>query len=680
MSGIAGVWNLDGKTLDRCDLTAMGSRLAHRGGDGAASWSEGPIGLICQLRRVTPESARERQPAIDTCNNVLIFDGRLDNRRELIERVDERLPPDCSDATLVLAAWRTWGAQSLAQLKGDFALALFDPRRRTLRLARDPVGTRPLYYWADANRFVFASEVKGVLTHPAVPRRPNENLLADFLLLPQLPYDDESETFFDGVRAVRPGGVVRITEGLTSVERFWDFDPGEQVRYGHYAAYAEHLRELLIQAVRRRLRSRFPVAIAISGGLDSSIVTCIADDLQEAGEVAAPILPVSFTPANDCSEENRFIAALESSRRLRVHRVAVAPPSDLHDATRAAWDSEWPRFDDAWCAQRPLVDWAREQGGRTLLTGLWSDQIAFTTGYLSDLFVRLQWRRVAAHLAEYSRWFVDADPSFFRSRFRRDLVFNLTPHPIRARLRPLQAWRRARRAAAINPAWTVRTRRSRPSLNRPPAASAHARDVYQAIRSTSRRLQFEADEKLAASAGLESVTPFLDRDVIAYLMSIPGEIVNHDGVPRALLRDAMRGIVPDVVLRRTWRMEGLSSAAFAEARAQAYLSLPLTFSAARSAGLVTEDESVRPPSLESMGLECWSRAFFSDTLAPPQPSIEGARESMKPANTPKTDGDARLPYSPPTLTVHGDLRTITAAKDGNRDEAGQPKTYTQSMP
>jgi asparagine synthase (glutamine-hydrolysing) len=680
MSGIAGVWNLDGRPLNPRDLSAVGSRLAPRGGDETASWSDGPIGLTCQLRRVTPESARERQPAFDSFKNVLIFDGRLDNRRELLEGVDGRLPPDCPDATLVLAAWRTGGEGSLTRLKGDFALALFDPRRRTLRLARDPVGARPLYYWEDSNRFVFASEVKGVLAHSAVPRRPNENLLADFLLLPQLPYDDESETFFDGVRAVRPGGVVRVADGRTSAERFWDFDPVQQVRYGSYAAYAEHLRELLIQAVRRRVRSRFPVAIAISGGLDSSIVTCIADDLRKTGETDAPLLSVSFTPPDDCSEENRLIAAVESSRRVRVHRVAVGPPSDLHDATRDAWHSEWPRVDDGWCAQRRMVEWAREQGARTLLTGLWSDQIAFTTGYLSDLFVRLQWRRIAAHLAEYSRWFVDADPSYFRSRFRRDLVFNLTPHWIRARLRPLQAWRNTPGAAAINPAWTVRTTRRRPSVNRPPAASAHARAVYQVIRSTSRRLQFEADEKLAASSGLEAVSPFLDRDVIAYLMSIPGEVVNHHGVPRALLRDAMRGIVPDVVLRRRWRMEGLSSAAFAQARAQAYVSVPMTFRAARAAKLVTEDEPVTARSIESMGLECWSRAFFSDTLAPRRPSVEGASESMKSASAPKDHGETRLPYSPPTLTVHGDLRTVTAAKEGNRDEAGQPKTYSQSMP
>jgi asparagine synthase (glutamine-hydrolysing) len=679
MSGIAGVWNLDGRPLDPRDLSAVGSRLAHRGGDDAGTWIEGAIGLACHLRRVTPESAHERQPAVDSSNNVLIFDGRLDNRRELLERVDERLPRDCPDATLVLAAWRTWRDRFLSRLNGDFALALFDPRSHMLRLARDPVGARPLYYWTGANRFVFASEIKGVLAHPDVPRQPNQHLLADFFLLPQLPYDDEAETFFDGVRAVRPGGVVRVAGGRANEEQVWDFDPRLQVRHSSYAAYAEHLRELLIDAVRRRLRSRTPVAIAMSGGLDSSIVTCIADDLRKAGETEAPLLPVSFTPPDDSGEENLFIAAVESSRQLRVHRVAVAPPSDLHEATRDAWDSEWPRFDDAWCVQRPMVAWAAERGARTLLTGLWSDQIAFSTGYLSDLFLRLQWRRVAAHLDEYSRWFVDADPSYFRSRFRRDLVFNLTPHYLRARLRPLQSFGRARRLAAINPAWTARTRRRRPGLNRPAAASAHARDVYQAIRSTSRRLQFEADEKLAAGHGLESVTPFLDRDVIAYLMSIPGEMVNHDGVPRALLRDAMRGIVPDVVLRRTWKMEGLSSPAFTRARAQAYRSLPLTLRAARATWLAPEHQLVNVDSVELIGLECWSRAFFSDTLAPPQPSIEGASESMKPS-TPKDHGDTRLPYSPPTLTVHGDLRTITAAKEGNRTEAGQPKTYTAGMP
>jgi asparagine synthase (glutamine-hydrolysing) len=682
MSGLAGLWNVDGKPADRADVAALASTIAHRGPDGFGIWSAGAVGLACQLLRITPESATERQPAIDSRATVLIFDGRLDNRTELLELIaPAEVSADDPDSTIVLAAWRTWGDSFLSRLHGDFALALFDPRTQTLILARDAVGGRPLYYWTNGRRFVFASEVKAILAHPDVPRTPNEDLLADFALLERLPYDDEAATFFQGIHAVRPGHGIRVTPERISSELFWDFDPRIQVRYATYGDYAVRLRELLIQAVKRRLRSSHPIAVSVSGGLDSSIVLCIADDLRRSGAVAAALLPVSYTPEDPTIEENRFIDLLESTRTLRVHRIPVGEPGDTAQLTRAAWHSEWPRFDDGWFVQRPMLGWVRAQGARTILTGHWSDQILFVTGYLSDLFRGLAWRRVGAHLNEYASWFVDADPRYFTSRFRRELLFNLTPHSIRAGFRPLHAAIARRRVHPLaSRTLASRIMRRRPRINRPGSATAHARDIYQAIRGTSHRLQFEADEKLAASCSLESVTPFLDRDVISYLMSIPGDILNRDGVPRALLRDAMRGIVPDAILRRRWRKEGLSAAAFGRDRMRAYLSAPMPLRASHALGLLSEARPVDANSLEFVGLECWSRAFFSDTLTSPQLSFEGACESMNTTPAPSKDGDARLPYSAPKLTIHGDLRTITAAKGSNRDEAGQPKTFNGAMP
>jgi hypothetical protein len=321
---------------------------------------------------------------------------------------------------------------------------------------------------------------------------------------------------------------------------------------------------------------------------------------------------------------------------------------------------------------------ARAAGARTILTGHWSDQLFFVTGYLSDLFVRFKWRQIAAHLREYTHWFVDADPAYFQSRFRRELLLNLTRHEWRARLRPflktsVPEWSRPLISTTLAPHLT----RQRIRKARPRCASAHARDIYQFVRTKSHRLQFEADEKLAASCGLDSVTPFLDRDVIAYLMSIPGEVQNHQGVPRALLRDAMRGIVPDVILERRWKDE---DSALTRERAIAHLAAPVRLEGASRLGLVRDARHVEPASLELLGLEFWSREFFSDRLASLRPSPHGVTTTMDTVVRPGTDEREKLPYSPPRLTVHGDLRTITAAKQSDRSEAGQPKTFSGGMP
>jgi asparagine synthase (glutamine-hydrolysing) len=679
MSGFAGVWNIDGRPVERDRIARIGSAVAHRGGDYAGLWCTDAFGCAAHVRRVATESVHERQPLIDSQGNAFVFDGRLDNRDELLEPLR---PTDDSceipDVDVALEAMHAWGDGALEKLSGDFAVAAFRADEKRLVLARDPVGCRPLYYWVDSRTVVFASEIKAVLAYPGVPTEPDEDLLADFCLRDQLPYEDHGETFFQGVRAVLPGYQVTVSARGIALRRFWDFNPESEIRYGTYGDYAARFRELLIQAVKRRLRGTRPVAIAVSGGLDSSAVLCIADDLLKHGAIRTPLVPMMWVAEPDReSDEQRASESLESTRQLRIDRIAIGP-ADPEMLTAAAWHSEWPRLDEAWRARQPVLIQAQSVGARTIVTGNWSDQLLFVTGYLTDLMKRLAWAQVLQHLREYPRWFVDADPGYFRSRFRRALLLNLAPHEFRARLRRLHRsrapeWSRRLVSASL----LERLNRDRLRLGRPRSATAHARDIYQFVRTKSHRLQFEADEKLSASCGVDSVTPFLDRDLIAYLMSIPGEIQNRNGIPRALLRDAMRGVVPDVILNRRWKNH---DPAVARERQSAWVLPPVRLEAARRLGFLQDGAEVDSGSVDLLGLELWSRVFFSDRLAPSRPTPHGVTEPMDTSVTPRADDREKLPYSPPKLTVHGDLRTITAAKQSDRSEAGQPKTFSSGMP
>jgi asparagine synthase (glutamine-hydrolysing) len=629
MSGLTGLWNLDGRPVDGAIVGSMAATIAHRGGDHFGMFSRGPVGFACQLRRVTPESVAECQPLSDRLGNVLLFDGRIDNRADLLPALAAvGVTSDLPDSELVFAAWCEWGDAFLAKLQGDFALAVFDPRLQTLVLARDPVGCRPLYYWTNRKSFIFASEIKAIVAHPDVRAKPNEDLLADLFLLDQLPYEDDGETCFDGIRAVLPGYRLRVTPARTESEQFWDFDVGAQIRYHVYTDYSEHLRALMIEAVKRRMRSVYPVAVSTSGGLDSSIVLCIADDLRRGGAVNVPLLPVSYTPVDDpTTQENEFIRLLESERGLHVRRLSMGASGDVEYLQNAAWHSEMPHLDGGWCAETPLLAYASVQSARILMTGLWSDQLFFVTGYLVDLFKKLAWRDVARHLAEYTNWFLDVDPAYFRTRFCHELLLNLMPAALRSRLRPFRtSLARPRKQRFMSPELAVRVKRRRPRISHPRYATAHARNIYQAIRAKSHRLQFEADEKMTCRYGIEAVTPFLDRDVIAYLMSIPGDIQNHNGVPRALLRDAMRGILPEAICRRRWREEGTDSPVIERANQDAYLSTKTRLQSCKDLGLCSDARLVDADSLEFIGLEFWSRMFFSDKLNPSQLSPKGAYE------------------------------------------------------
>jgi hypothetical protein len=130
-------------------------------------------------------------------------------------------------------------------------------------------------------------------------------------------------------------------------------------------------------------------------------------------------------------------------------------------------------------------------------------------------------------------------------------------------------------------------------------------------------MQFEAEDKTAARYGLERVSPFIDRDVVAFLMSIPGEIQNRGGVPRALLRDAMRGIAPEPVLRRRWPDEGTVSSAIERSQRAEYLAAGTDLHACHRLGFCTDARRADAKSLELVGLEYWSRTFFSASLDSP---------------------------------------------------------------
>jgi asparagine synthase (glutamine-hydrolysing) len=675
---IAGVWNRDGRPADLPLLGRMRSALLHRGPKGSP-WCHNAFGLVSHAGVASSRLADERQPITDDEHTTLIFDGRLDNRDELVSMLSvQPLKSALSDSDLVLAAYQRWGTECFSRLEGEFAIAVFDGPRQQLTLARDPIGCRPLYYWTNGRTCVFAPEIKAIHIHPEVVPRANEDLLADHLCRDRLAYEDYGETFFQNIFAVLPGRRVTVSAARIEWQTFWDFDTESAVSFSSYSDYAERLRELLFQAVRRRLRTTDPVAIAVSGGLDSSVVLCVADDLCKSGQSSALLRPVSLrAPGSDTKEEAQFLSLLKSTRDLQIERLPFGAPGEPADLEHAAWHSEWPRFDDGWCAQQPMFAWAKAERARTMLTGHWSDQFLFRTGYLSDLFMKLQWREIASHLDEYTRWFVDADPGYFRARFTRELMFSAAPHRFRARLRPFLRRRYRRDAdAMVSRAIAARLTRPRPTLPRPRWRSAHARDVYQTVRAQAHRLQFEADQKLAASFAIECTTPFLDRDLIAYLMAVPGEIQNRGGVPRALLREAMRGTVPDPILSRRWRNDDH----VARARDEVYLSTLGPLKTAHEAGFLEQPVHLTRQTIDFAGLEFWSRAFFSDRLTAPQQSPNGVPEVMDTADPAPQDDRDKLPYSPPKLTVHGDLRTITAAKQSDRTETGQPKTFAGGMP
>jgi asparagine synthase (glutamine-hydrolysing) len=556
MSGIVGLWNLDGAPVESDLFARLSATLAHRGPDGEGRCFRGPVALGCQLLRVTPESLNETQPLLDAAGAVAVFDGRLDDRDELLAALGPSagVGPASPDPALVLAAYRAFGDRFAERLNGDFALALYDPARQRLLLARDAVGVRPLYYCRAGAAFLFASEVKALLAHPRVRTRPNDDLLADYVFAGLPGLDDEGLTFFEGVHSVPPAHVAEVTPRGVTVRRYWDFEPARSAPAKSFPEFAEAFGHHFERAVRRRLRSASPVGVSVSGGLDSSAIFCTAEALRRGEPGRYPqLVGASYTyPEGTPADEAAYLGEIERAYGVDIERVPLARPGMLGGCKEAVWHVEAPLPDCQWNGATELHDVFRRRGARVLLTGTWGDQVLCDRAYLTDLVRRLAWGRVRAHLQEYPRWFLDAAPGVFRRDFWSDLVRHHVPDRLVPWLRRLRSVRARTPHERSWYAPSFRGRAVRNSLLRPaprgPFAKAHGNSLYRRVRSRYCTLCLEWNNKVGAMFGVERAFPFLDRDLLSFLMNTPGEMVSWKGVPKAFLRES--GNLPEGIARR----------------------------------------------------------------------------------------------------------------------------------
>jgi asparagine synthase (glutamine-hydrolysing) len=194
MSGIAGIYRFDGGSVAADTVAAMTEAIDHRGPDGEWTWREGRVGLGHQRFETTPEAEHAGSPP-ERDGHVLTFDGRIDNREELLSTLDVAGPPGrVADADLVLAAYERWGEDCPERLIGAFAFAIRDPDEERLFAARDHVGLRPFYYYRGEDCFLFGSELKALWAVGGVPRRLDEIRLSNHLAQE---YQSDERTYFE---------------------------------------------------------------------------------------------------------------------------------------------------------------------------------------------------------------------------------------------------------------------------------------------------------------------------------------------------------------------------------------------------------------------------------------------------------------------------------------------------
>src|SRR5436309_417577 len=382
MSGIAGVYRLDGGVVEAAELAAMSAALAHRGTDAAGVWVDASIGLAHRLLATTRASLAVRHPAADTSGAVrLVWDGRLDNRDELEAGADE------SDEAVVLRGYARWGDELPARLLGDFALALWDARRRRLLCARDRLGLKPFHYVWRQGVFRFASEAEPLLRALDGPEPDDEMVLA--LLLREFRPGDEDRTLVRDVHRLPPGHALIVDGDGLRCFRYWALDPTRTLTLGSDAEYVERVRAVFREAVAARLRTDWPVGALLSGGLDSSAIVCAAGRTwEERGEGSPPLQTFTLFadhPAGDEREPARVVTEATGLKGHAVRRLDADPLDGLDAEVDAAGR---PIVDPSHHTMAGCLDAIGGAGCRGVLSGEGRHQLSNAPVHMASLLRR----------------------------------------------------------------------------------------------------------------------------------------------------------------------------------------------------------------------------------------------------------------------------------------------------
>ena len=560
MSGFVGVRNREAPVTDEL-LDRLWDPISHRGPDATGRWCDGPMGVAAGVLRVSPESSDEEQPFRHRSGVMAVFDGRLDNRPELLSTLPSNdLTSRDADVVLVAEAYIAWGDRFPERLNGEYALAVLDPKSRRVLLARDVVGTRSVAFSeTGGGDVVFASEAKALFAHPSIGSEPNLDVVAEYLLggnARATPWD----SLFTRVRRVPPGVTVLVGEGGVAWRTHDEFDHQARTSRRSYGEYVEEYRELFIGAVGRRVRSHRPVGVFVSGGVDSSSILSVAASRVSGG---GEIIPVHISFPGSPADEETYVKELEVALGLAIERV-VARPDDLMAATaEQALVLEAPVSSSGWESRVAAWRLLREMGVKAYLGGHWGDQVLVDQSYLVGLFDRLHWTEVRRHLAEYPMWMQGVPESFFRRTFVEDLI---RWHLPRSAANVLRVLRSRLQGAHHDAAWYTEELRGRATA--PPLRPLIGGWSSSPTRSRvldgrlwgglTAGLSISWNGVAASNYGLAAQAPFLDRDLLGYLMSVPGEVVTPSGRVKGLHRDAMIGILPEAIRDRRDKGDGTS--------------------------------------------------------------------------------------------------------------------------
>jgi asparagine synthase (glutamine-hydrolysing) len=548
MCGIAGIIQYKGGA-DEAVVRKMTRAMAHRGPDAEGFFTEDRVSLGHLRLSIIDLSTAANQPFTDNSGRYkMVFNGEVYNYQEVKSRIHDYTFRTTSDTEMIIAAYAKWGPACLEHFRGMFAFAIWDSQEQELFIARDRMGVKPLYYFSDGERLIFASEVRGILATGLVPRQADPAALVEYFSYQSVSYP---YSVIRGIRQLEGGAWMKVKNGVTETKVYWDitarpmdFDFSDQRRI------QQKIRELMLQSIERRLVSDVPVGAFLSGGIDSSAVVGL---MAEAGTSRPNTFNISFEE----KEYDESVYADIIAKKFNTHHTKLLlKPTVFLDELKNALDAlDTPSGDGV---NTYVVSKAIRNNGMTVaLSGAGGDELF--AGYpFFDQYLQMQSRgalwKVPAALRKgvATVW---TGGSAYGRKAKMSQLLQLPSNSIDQAypvFRQLLSPRLLRELTTLDGNGPLVTAVGKELYDRKEKLSQlpllSQVSIAEYLGYTQHTLLKDTDQ-MSMAVSLEVREPYFDQDLVEFVLSIPDKW-KKPVYPKSLLVESLKPLLPDEIVHR----------------------------------------------------------------------------------------------------------------------------------
>ncbi|WP_027407978.1 asparagine synthase (glutamine-hydrolyzing) [Anoxybacteroides tepidamans] len=542
MCGIAAIFSKN--PIPFATIKKMTDIIEHRGpdGEGHQSFLNGQLWLGHRRLAIVDLSDNGAQPmSYKNGRYWIVFNGEVYNYIEIRKELEQRGHRFMSttDTEVIMAAYDEWGEGCLNKFNGMWAFIIVDTLERRLFAARDRFGVKPFYYAVKGEAIAFGSEIKQLLVDDFVSRRARREQVAKFLLFGEV--NIERETFFEGVNQLLPSEAMsmNLDKGVSSLKIWKYYDPPlnrSMKRDGHLAEYQSRFKELLFDSVRLRLRSDVPVGSCLSGGMDSSSLVLVMNELLKQDGAQHKVKTFTSCFLNKKYDEWEFAEKIVQQVEADSHRVYPDMNHLFDEIEDLIWHQDEPFKSTSIYAQWNVMRLARENNVTVLLDGQGADETMagyhpYISVYIANLIKSGNVKTAIDELKRLKQTgLISATESIGKVLLK--IIYHASGLKIR-------------RDSDVKEL----LKQEYQNINKREIPKDFQQYLYQEIfTSLQSLLRYEDRNSMAFS--IEARTPYLDYRLVELLLSIPGGYKVYDGYTKPFLRQAMKGIMNDQVRLR----------------------------------------------------------------------------------------------------------------------------------